>query len=368
MAKNALNVLIMSDSVVFRNLLEEILGAMPGVVLSGSVSHEHEAIARMRLNAPDLFVMPVSAGSDLLKRLRQEFPATEVIITGRGGARGGETRAKALQLGAIGYVAPIQPGDVETARTSIASQFRPLLSICLTRRISAETRQSIKRAELRASTAPRVTPETVPPAPGLAPRPKRFDLVVIGVSLGGPDALPRVLSGLPSTFPLPVLMVQHMPAAFTEPFAQRLDRDAHLSVREAKDADPVAPGTILLAPGDWHMVVKKSDTAGGLWRVGLHQGPLVNGCRPAADVLFESVAEVCGGNVLAVVMTGMGRDGREGVLALKRRGCYCLTQSEETCTVYGMPQAVVSAGLSDEAVPLDRMATRILELVRRPLS
>lgn len=194
-----------------------------------------------------------------------------------------------------------------------------------------------------------------------------FQVVAIGVSTGGPGALLEVIPRLPGDLGVPVLIVQHLIPEFTESLAENLDRLSALGVSLARAGQPLDKGRVYLAPGDRHMVLlpPRPTSTGYLPPViGLNNRPPVHGCRPAADVLFKSLAPICGGRTLAVVMTGMGNDGREGVRAIKAKGGYCLTQTEDTCVVYGMPRAVDEAGLSDERVPLDRLAQRIDALVR----
>jgi two-component system chemotaxis response regulator CheB len=183
--------------------------------------------------------------------------------------------------------------------------------------------------------------------------------------------LVELIPMLPSDLDVPVLVVQHMPPLFTASLAEHLSRKSRIIVREAVDGESITPGKVLIAPGGKHMVVRsRSDAASGKQErfVGLNEEAPENSCRPSVDVLFRSMAAHYGGNMLAVIMTGMGSDGCEGVRAMKRRGCHCLTQSEDTCVVYGMPLAVDEAGLSDERVPLELLATRITRLVKGGLA
>ncbi|HLO65401.1 MAG TPA: CheB methylesterase domain-containing protein, partial [Holophaga sp.] len=193
--------------------------------------------------------------------------------------------------------------------------------------------------------------------------PSRFDVVAIGVSTGGPNALAEVIPHLPADLGVPVLVVQHMPPFFTASLAEHLAKASRLAVSEAIEGEPVLPNHVYIAPGGKHMTVRRMGGAEGPAIVGLNENPPENSCRPSVDVLFRSVAAQYEGNILGVVMTGMGSDGCEGVRAMKRRGCHVLTQSEDTCVVYGMPLAVDEAGLSDEQVPLPRLASRIAYLV-----
>jgi two-component system chemotaxis response regulator CheB len=186
------------------------------------------------------------------------------------------------------------------------------------------------------------------------------DIVVIGISTGGPQALKLLIPQLPANFPVPVAMVMHMPVGYTEMYAQKLDELASLHVVEAREGQLVESGTVLLAPAGRHLIFVKD---GALTRTHLDIRPLDTPHRPSVDALFQSAAEVYGERVIGVVMTGMGSDGRDGAAWIKARGGCILTEAEDTCVVYGMPRSVVEAGLSDEIVPLDRMARAIMERV-----
>jgi two-component system chemotaxis response regulator CheB len=183
-------------------------------------------------------------------------------------------------------------------------------------------------------------------------------VLVIGVSTGGPQALKRVIPRLPADFPVPVAMVLHMPVGYTELFARSLGEASRMAVAEARDGDVLRPGLALLAPAGYHLSLARRPDGAVAARLGLR--PLDTPHRPAADVLFRSAADVYGGRVLAVVMTGMGADGTQGAAWVKAQGGRVFTESEETCVVYGMPRSVAEAGLSDRAVPLHRMAETIL--------
>ena len=189
----------------------------------------------------------------------------------------------------------------------------------------------------------------------------RYSVLVIGVSTGGPQGLKSVVPRLPADFPIPVAIVLHMPIGYTEAYAKRLDETSALTVVEAGDGDELRPGVVLVAPAGRHLTFQRDD--GGRVVTRLDVRPLDTPHRPSVDVLFQSAAEVYGERVLGVVMTGMGADGREGAAWIKARGGSVLTESEETCVVYGMPRSVVEAGLSDEAVPLDRLTTAIMQRI-----
>jgi two-component system chemotaxis response regulator CheB len=191
-----------------------------------------------------------------------------------------------------------------------------------------------------------------------APAKGVFDIVVIGVSTGGPQGLKHVIPLLPASCPVPIAIVMHMPVGYTEMYARKLDELSALRVVEASEGMDVEAGTVLLAPAGRHLTVRRE---GGAIRTHLDVRPLDTPHRPSVDALFQSAAEVYGGRVLGVVMTGMGNDGREGSAWIKARGGCILTEAEESCVVYGMPRSVVEAGLSDSQVALDEMAKAILE-------
>jgi two-component system chemotaxis response regulator CheB len=193
-------------------------------------------------------------------------------------------------------------------------------------------------------------------------------VVAIGVSTGGPAALDVLLPALPANFPLPVLIVQHMPELFTRLFAERLNGRCKLRVREAAECDPVCAGTIYIARGDWHLKALASSVAGAQATLHLSQEPLENHCRPAVDVLFRSVAKVYGSGVLAVVLTGMGSDGLVGCRMVREQGGSVLAQDEPSSTVWGMPGVVVGAGLANKVLSLDSIAPEILRMAGRTRS
>ena len=189
----------------------------------------------------------------------------------------------------------------------------------------------------------------------------RMRLVVIGSSTGGPQALQTVITELPANFPCPVVVVQHMPAGFTNALAARLHSVSQVNVREAQDGELLEPGCVYIAPGNYHLRVVREP---GGRRIALSDEPPVGNHRPAVNVMYDSVAHL-GKDVVAVILTGMGSDGREGMHKIKKNGGYCLAQDEATCVVYGMPKSVIDAGLADEICPLPQIASAIEAAVRR---
>ncbi len=376
--EDELRILVVDDTVVYRRILSEVVGSIPGAVLAGTAPNGKLALEKMARSQADLVLldveMPVLGGLETLEALRRDYPDTGVIMVSGTNRNAADTTMKALAMGALDFVPKPAGADPQASQNELLGQLRPLMQVFITKRnLGQAGRQKGARAPVaRAAAPPRPREKATAAAPRSrdAPRPKRIDVLAIGVSTGGPNALNEVIPKLPSDLGVPVLLVQHMPPLFTKSLADGLAKKAALPVREASDGEAITPGTVFIAPGGQHMVARRKTGEGSAHShcVGLNENPPENSCRPSVDVLFRSIAANYGGNTLAVIMTGMGSDGREGVKALKRRGCYCLSQSEETCVVYGMPLAVDEAGLSDERIPLDKLASRITDLVRRPVT
>jgi two-component system chemotaxis response regulator CheB len=382
MADPSLRVLIVDDTLVYRRILSEVVESLPDAVLVGTAPHGRLALSRLEQTPADLVLldvaMPEMDGLETLRAIRRAFPGTSVIMVSGTNLSSAEITLQCLEQGALDFVHKPEGASAADSREALLAMLRPLFRHVRTRvnlfrgsGMPVSTPADLEPAgPADPASAPSPAPAPAPPSrpARLPPPPERIDIVAIGVSTGGPNALGELIPRLPADFPVPVLLVQHMPPVFTASLAEHLDQRSRLRVREARDGEPILPGTVLIAPGGRHMVVRRSpDPAGGpaCAIVGINDQPPVNSCRPSVDVLFRSLASQYDGNMLAVVMTGMGSDGCEGVRAMKRRGCLCLTQTEASCVVYGMPLAVDEARLSDERVPLERLAARIDFLVRK---
>jgi len=353
--ERAMRVLVVDDSAIYRRILGRVLEAEEGVEFVGVAPDGVEAVEQVARLRPDLvlldLVMPRRDGLTTLEILGREHPDTAVLMVSA--VSDAAKTIRALHLGAIDFVPKPEGGDAESLRRH------------LQRGIEAVRQR--RRDRSRGAAVPPAQAPTALPAPVVRPAPERrftgSDLVVVGVSTGGPSALESLLPPLPADLASPVLLVQHMPRGFTASLADCLDRRSPLAVSEARDGDAVLPGRVLIAPGGMHMVLAPREGGDAAPRVRVLEGAPRNQCRPSVDVLFESVAEHFGGPVLALVLTGMGSDGCEGVRALKRRGhTHCLAQDEATSVVYGMPRVVAEAGLADEVLPLEALSGRTLEL------
>jgi two-component system chemotaxis response regulator CheB len=315
-----------------------------GTAVNGKI-----ALTKLDQLKPDLVTMdiemPEMNGIEAVRAIRGTRSRVPIIMFSTLTDRGATATLDALSAGANDYVTkPANVGSVGQSMESVREQLIP--------KIKALTGRPVPSGPSRAA-APVAPPR--PPAPRSGPG-KKPAVLVIGSSTGGPEALARVLPALPASLPVPVLLVQHMPPVFTRQFAQRLDRLCALRVVEAVDGTPLQPGTVHLAPGDQHLVIRP--TRSGL-QTSLNQGPPENFCRPAVDPLFRSAVAAYDGAVLAVVLTGMGADGRAGAGEIRAAGGTVVVQDQASSVVWGMPGAIAQAGFADEILPLDRVAEAI---------
>lgn len=350
----AVRALVVDDSGFFRRRIVEILDADPGIEVVGTAANGQEAIDEAAKLRPDVIVMdiemPVMDGITAVRRIMARQP-TPILMFSSLTFEGAKATLDALDAGAADFL-PKRFEDISRDQQEARQ--------VLCRRVRTLGLRRARPAPSPAGAPSAARPATAVPATSAPPvradrspvRMRDFRAVLIGTSTGGPVALQKVLTALPANFPLPLLLVQHMPASFTPAFAQRLDSLCAIRVKEAADGDVLQPGLALLAPGGLQMVV---ESRGGQQRVRIVESEAGQHYRPCVDVTFKSAAPVFGGQVLAIIMTGMGADGREGVRALKQLGAKVWAQDEDSCVVYGMPAAVAEAGLADRVLPLDQI-------------
>jgi len=340
-----IRVLVVDDSVVIRRLVTHALEEDPAIEVVGSAANGSIALQRIPFVNPDVLTldieMPEMDGLETLRRVRSQYPHLRTVMFSTLTERGASATLTALSLGADDYVAKAaNGGSLDKSMAALRGELLPKI-----------------RQFFRMETAEKPRPVETPVRGLGTARPKALG---IGISTGGPAALAAILPTLPADFPLPVLVVQHMPPLFTRLLAERLHSTCKLPAVEAANGDLVRPGNIFVAPGDFHMRVMQS---GKEVRICLDQGPPINSCRPAVDALFTSLGDVYGGATLALIMTGMGQDGLRGVQILKAQGAGVIAQDEESSVVWGMPGAVVNAGLADRVLPLDRLVPEIVSRV-----
>jgi two-component system, chemotaxis family, protein-glutamate methylesterase/glutaminase len=351
---NPIRVMVVDDSVVVRKIVTDVLSADPDIEVVGTAVNGKIAVSKLDQLKPDLVTMdiemPEMNGIEAVRAIRATRSRVPIIMFSTLTERGASATLDALSAGANEYVTkPANVGSVGQSMESVREQLIP--------KIKALTGRPVTVGPARVA-APVLPPRPAAPRTGPGKKPA---VLVIGSSTGGPEALAKVLPQLPASLPVPVLVVQHMPPVFTRQFAQRLDRLSQLRVVEAADGSPLLPGTAHLAPGDHHLVVRGGQR--GL-HTGLNQGPPENFCRPAVDPLFRSAVTAFDGAVLAVVLTGMGADGRNGAGEIRAAGGTVIVQDQATSVVWGMPGAISQAGFADEILPLDR----IPEAIARHLS
>jgi len=365
-----LRVLVVDDSALFRKVMTEALKSISEVEVVGEAPNGKLAVQRVRELKPDLLTldieMPQMDGIAVLDALRQGGEDAMVIVVSALTVRGGRLTVKALEKGAVDFITKPETSGVDESRRAILNELAPRVRALAHRR---EIRSILK-----------VNPP--PPPPPKKPEQARIaadlgrvaetmsrvanaarpEMVLVGVSTGGPNALAQMLPSIPANIGVPFLIVQHMPPIFTQSLAESLSAKCAVRVREASHNEPILPNTVYIAPGGRQMRVNSGN--GGSKVIEITDDPPENNCKPAVDYLFRSVANRFPGRAMAVILTGMGNDGTLGLRLLKRNGCHIIAQDEASCVVFGMPKAAIDAGVVDAVVPIEAIASRIVALVR----
>ncbi|HRD68052.1 MAG TPA: chemotaxis response regulator protein-glutamate methylesterase [Candidatus Competibacter sp.] len=375
-----IRLMLVDDSAVIRRLLADVLSGDPSLEVVGQAPNGRVALEKLPALNPDLVIldveMPEMNGLETLAEIRKRQPRLPVIMFSSITERGAIVTLEALALGANDYVTkPSNTGNMAMALQRVRDDLIPRIKTFCRHLVGpsppswpwsspspSPSPPPSTTAPSPIERAPLFKPETQSSALPVPPRLRqRVDVVAIGVSTGGPNALAALLPRLPATFPVPILIVQHMPPIFTRLLAERLATQSTLAVAEGTAGEILQPGQVRVAPGGSHMVLKRQGTQVYLQ---LHQGEPENSCRPAVDVLFRSVADVYRGNSLAVILTGMGSDGLRGCEVIRQAGGQILVQDEASSVVWGMPGFVAKAGLADSQIPLSQLAGEILNRVR----
>lgn len=369
-----IKVLVVDDSVFFRRRVSEILNSHPQLEVIDTANNGKEALEKVQQLRPDVVTMdiemPVMNGIDAAREIMRVRP-TPILMFSSLTHEGAKATLDALDAGAVDFL-PKKFEDIARDREEAITLLQQRVISISRHRVRPLLGQRPATSSLSASRTPATSNSATPlraAAPAAENRPVRpaalntrrsgkvYQLVAIGTSTGGPVALQNILTKLPGNFPHPILLIQHMPATFTAAFASRLNNLCQINVKEAADGDVVQPGTAYLAPGGKQMVL---DGRPGAMRIRILDGGERMNYKPCVDITFASCARQYRDKVLAVVLTGMGADGRDGAKLLHEQGATIWAQDEESCVVYGMPQAIVKAGIAAEILPLERVAQRIM--------
>jgi len=372
----AYKVLVVDDSSFFRRRVTDILNKDPQLEVIDVAVNGQEAVDKAILLKPDVITMdiemPVLNGIAAVKKIMAQSP-TAILMFSSLTHQGAKSTLEALEAGALDFL-PKKFSEIAQSSDEAGSLLRQrvaqlakkrgfsrrsLSSERFSRKRSQDTQSGIStRESISSSTAPvKKTTSALKVSSG-----KKYSLLAIGTSTGGPVALQKILTTFPQDFPLPIIMIQHMPATFTNAFASRLNSLCKINVKEASDGDILKPGCAYLAPGGRQMIISGTENAAKIKIIDDNSAKIT--FKPSVDVSFGSAAKIFGGNVLGVILTGMGADGREGARMLKTKGATIWAQDEQSCVVYGMPQAVTVAGISQLSLPLDAISSSIFKEIK----
>lgn len=351
--KDKIRVLVVDDSAVVRQNLEEIINEDPSLEVMGTASDPYIAAGKIRKEVPDVISldveMPRMDGVTFLKKIMSQHPIPVVIISSLT-EKGSRTGIKALEYGAV---------DIITKPRLDSRKFIHESSIRICDAIKAAAVSKLRRRTIPSPiqhVEPRFSADAVIPQRASKSMIETTEVVVaVGASTGGTEAIAGILKELPLDSP-GIIVVQHMPEIFTRSFAERLNESCRVTVKEAANGDSLIRGHVLIAPGNYHTLLKRS---GARYYVEVREGPMVNRHRPSVDVLFRSVARYAGRNALGVILTGMGKDGATGITEMKQAGAYTIAQDEKTSVVFGMPKEAIDLGGIDRVLPLSRIASDI---------
>lgn len=348
--KNKIRVLVIDDSAIVRKIFTHELSKYPDIEVIGTAPDPYIARDKIVKLKPDVITldieMPRMDGLTFLKKLMKYCPVPTIVVSSLT-QKNSRMALEALEMGAVDVMA--KPGGAYSVG-DMSVQLAEKIRAASKARILPSQAKEVLKTEKRTDISPGL----------LALKKTTHKIIAIGASTGGTEAIKTVLSQLPPTIP-GIVIVQHMPPKFTTSFAERLNELCQIEVREAQDGDGVIPGVALIAPGNFHMVLKRS---GARYYVEIKNGPMVCYQRPSVDVLFFSVARYAGSNAIGVIMTGMGKDGAQGMLAMRQAGAHTIAQDEQTSVVFGMPKEAIKLGAVEHIAPLNEIPTTILRLLK----
>ena len=380
-----IKVLVVDDTIVYRKAVSDILSEMPNVEVVGVAHNGKIAISKIQTFKPDLLTldieMPEMNGIEVLQYLQQHAPQVSAIMVSTLTSEGGDMTMRALELGAYDFILKPSAANIAESKLHLRTLLIPLIKAFQTGRtavgalqqVGSRSNPLIRKTVVTtnytrplsvtssASSVDRKIAASVP-AGGIR-RQGKSEIVTIGISTGGPNALARMMPMLPGDLGVPIVIVQHMPPVFTKSLANSLNAKCALTVKEAQDGEAIQANVVYIAPGGKQMkLVASADGTNRLIKI--TNDPPENSCKPSADYLFRSIADYYVGRATAVIMTGMGSDGTKGLQILKQKGTLIIGQNEESCVVYGMPKAPAELGLTDVVAPLDKIADEIVKSIK----
>ena len=357
MAQDKIRVLVVDDSALMRQFISDILKSDPRLEVVGTARDGKDALVQIRSLKPHVVTMDVEMpnmdGLKALEEIMKSNPLPVVMVSSLTQS-GADTTLKALALGCVDFIGK-PSGTISLNIKDIGQELIEKVIAASTARLRTRFGGGFSAPARTLPQAPEFRRMAPPISTG------RRDIVAIASSTGGPMALSELMPKLPKNFPVPIVITQHMPKEFTGSFAKRLNDSSQIEVVEGFDGLTLKPGRAVIAPGGSHLVIKRR---AGAAVCSLSDAPPVLSVKPAANVMFQSVCDEYGGNVLVVILTGMGRDGTDGAIPMKKRGAYVIAESQKTCVVYGMPKAAVDAGIVDEVLPLNEIPDAMVRIVK----
>ncbi len=357
---NKIKILIVDDTVIYRKIISDAVSAIPGVEVAGTAHNGKIALSKIKTLKPDVITldveMPEMNGIQVLEALKSQPDPPKTIMLSSLTQEGSAMTIRALELGAFDFIPKPEDGKMADNLEKVKNAIVPVIK---TLQRQTQLRGSTVSAKVPAPKpsvqVPKITSKRLPSS--------KSEIVGIGISTGGPNALSQMIPMLPANLNVPVLIVQHMPPMFTASLAASLDKKSALSIKEAEDGEKILPGTVYIAPGGKQMKIV-ADADGISRKIKITDDPPENSCKPAVDYLFRSIAQHYVGRSTGVIMTGMGSDGTKGLVKIKENGGIIIAQEEKSCTVYGMPKEPIESGLADVVAPLSRIAGEIVKTVK----
>ncbi|MBF0500726.1 MAG: chemotaxis response regulator protein-glutamate methylesterase [Candidatus Riflebacteria bacterium] len=369
----SLRVLVVEDSAVFRRVIQDALRKIPGIEIIGTAGTGHLALSKIREAKPDLVTLdielPDMTGLQVLDELRQYNLLPGVIVVSALTSRGGKLSMSAIEKGAMDFITKPEGGNFEENCQALFTSLEPLVRGFIRRQeIRSILRAKPSGASEQSSILPKSSAQEPSHLDNVAERMRRLEnsqkpqMVLIGVSTGGPVALGELLPMLPGDLQVPIFIVQHIPPLFTKPLVERLQLKCRMKVKEAENGEFAQPNVAYISPGGVHLRLSKNANSRIILQ--LTDEPPENNCRPSVDVLFRSAAHLFPGQGMPIILTGMGSDGTIGLRLLKRHPCWSIAQDEATCAVFGMPKAAIESGIIDQVLPLQDIASAIVSRIR----